>query len=159
MYEMTSPLRSGGSLVKADPAFVSHVMHLMNFSSEQAVDALGNLAALESMASRGILERICETAELAVSSDSALRERNTQMQAAFAKGEVTASALLGRAFGNMKGIADYIQDCNYLLGSRCHNVLRTAINSHPETIAQAAGALGFSQGYLEIALLRCTYGT
>ena len=159
MYEVSSPLRSGGSLTRADPQFIAHAMHLMNFSSEQAVDALGNLAALESMTQRGLLERVCETAETAVSNYPALRERNMQLQAAFAKGEVTASALLGRAFGNMGGIVEYIEDCNYMLGSRCRNVLTRAIHSNPQTISQAAGVLGFSQGYLEIALLRCAYGT
>ncbi|MBD3304620.1 hypothetical protein GF343_05750 [Candidatus Woesearchaeota archaeon] len=158
MYEINSPLRRGGSISKADPEFIARATHLMGQSAQLAVDALGDLAALDSLVQGSFMKQLNNAAG-ALTGKTDITDSNKKIEAAFAKSEITANAFLGRAFGQMRGICDYIEDCNYLLGNRCKSVIREAIHSSPKTISGVAGTLGVSQGYLEIALLRCAYGT
>jgi hypothetical protein len=157
MYDIDSPLRRGGSLARPDPQFIVHANHLMGESARNAIDALGNLAALDSLVQKSIMGKLSDLSS-AVAGNSEIVAQNKAAEAAYAKQEINAAAFLARAFGNMEGISDYIQDCNYILGSRCKSVIRSAIKNSPNTLVGAAQALGVSQGYLEIAMLRCAYG-
>lgn len=155
MYDLVSPLRNGGSLIRADPAFIRECLIKIGVSTEEATNALGNMAALESIVQRDFSRRMYDFFE----NCSVVAGRREEERALISQSQIKAMETLGVTFGNFKAITDYIQDYNIILGCKCKRVISDVIKNSSDSVEGMAKALGVSKGYLEIALLRCAYGT